>query len=301
MIKPGFRLDFVTEDGRVFTLHNPPTKAIVGMRGFGFSEMGPTTIKYPYQHGSTLLSKKLDPRKLDVTLRISKDCYDEYQVLRAYLLDTFRENRSYTHNPSLAHLIYYYVDNGVYRTREIDVFFSGKMTLDRPQAQSWDQFSFTETLEFVAPYPVWYDPTEVTTTFSTWTTEATLPITAPYVFGCKRSSANITYLGTWETFPKIRLEGTFTNISVINADTDQRIDFAGNGSSVTIDLQTGPQLYAENYYTHENYLANFSGDLTSFCLQTSPPVTANTIQVYAEGMSTTGKVYLIYKTSYRGI
>jgi hypothetical protein len=301
MRKPGFKLDFVTEDGVTFTLHNPPSKAVIGLKGFGFSGMEPTSIKFPYQHGERLLSKKLDPRTLEITLRITKECYNEYLTLREYLLATFRENRSYTYNPTLQHLIYRWVDNGVYKTREIDVYFSGKMTLNRPEADAWDQFSFTETIEFIAPYPIWYDPTDTSVTVSSWTSEAVLDMAFPAVFGCKYGSATINYVGTWESFPRFRFSGSFTNISIINVDTDQRINYTGAGSLVTLDLQTGPNLYARNIYTLDDYLKYFSGDLTSFSLQPSPPVTDNTLSIYAEGLSTTATVSIYYKNCYRGI
>jgi hypothetical protein len=299
MRKPGFKLDFVTEDGVTFTLHNPPSKAVIGLKGFGFSNMEPTSIKFPYQHGERLLSKKLEQRTLEITLRITKECYNEYLTLREYLLATFRENRSYTYNPTLQHLIYRWVDNGVYKTREIDVYFSGKMTLNRPEADAWDQFSFTETIEFIAPYPIWYDPTDTTVTFNTWEAEAVLPMVWPFIFGCKHDIETVVYDGTWESFPSFQFVGVISNVTILNVSTDQRIDFAGDTSYGTVVLQTGPNLSAT--CSGEDVLSLFSGDLSSFVLQTAPPTTSNIIRVFVEGISTSGTVVMNYKKAYRGI
>ena len=310
MIKPGFKVEYLVPQSfapstygrsgvtyRVFNLHNPPYKMVYSMDGVGFSGKELSTVRIPYQHGNSIIGMKLSPRVIKLGFKQVFRCKKDYDEARNFLFDTFRENRWETDFPYLNTLRFKWLEDGVYITRNIDVYFSGGLDLDRPRKNEWNEFSFDETIEFTAPYPLFYDPEEITTASLTWGT-STLPLYEPFVFGAKESSTTIVYSGTWESFPKILLTGPVSNISLIHETSGARINF--EGTVVTGDkvlIETGYNARATGYYG-EDFISYVSGDLSSFSLLPSPQT--NVIRVYVDGVCS-GLINLIYKTWYRGI
>lgn len=305
-LKPGFKLEYVIPDvlttvpyegstysTKRFMLHNPPSKTVLGIEGIGFSEKEFSTIRLPYQHGNSLLGLKLQEREISVTFSLVTNCKKEYEDTRTLLLDTFRENR----NPDFTKLnilLFTYYDNVNYITRAIKVYYSGGLKLDKPISDTWDSFSFRETVTFKAPFPVFYDPTLVSSTF-TFASSSALPVSLPYIFGSYKAVEVVNYTGTWETFPQFLFTPPLNRIRIVNETTGKEIILEQSLTSSTILLQTGYKAYAKSY-SGEEYTQYFSGDLESFSLLPG----SNTIRVYSDSVCN-GSLGMRYYKNYRGI
>lgn len=168
----------------------------------------------------------------------------------------------------------------------------------------WQEYSFQETLPFIAHNPIWYDPTLVIEYQDSLSEELELPMEFPFVLGCTKVTFSIPYEGTWETGPQIYLYGSFNEISLIHEDSGARINMnyaASEGENITVDLSDVNDITVTNNFCDNLISYIVDSDLVNFKILPDPlaPDGVNTISVYLAGYVT--PPLLAYYTRYIGL
>lgn len=300
------KLQFITVTGVIYNLHNPPKRAVTSVEGYGMPSSSINTTSGPYQHGESVLSYRLDPREVSVSIRHNNCSMSNKWTDRDTLLDRLGLQQTDPNNPVEGTLRRIYYVNGVKKVRDLKVLLTEGLRFNAPPVDRWDQWSITEQLTFTANNPILYDPTQITTTISPTSSTLQFPFTFPFVLGAKYGSSIINYIGSWYEYPTIEIDGPTTDITIWNVTTDKYIRYLGSipgGNTVTIDLTYAAKTVTGSY--DENLLGNIiESDLGTFNLSHSPIVSNgyNTIVVYAtDAVDTLTSVRIKYYTRYIGI
>lgn len=287
MPKPGYRLELVTPDGLRFDLHNPPTRSVTGLTGFGLSPRETSTVTVPYQHGKVPLSQRLEPRTVSFTFRWNGYSREQNWGHHETLVDYLRENRV-SPLESKPHQLIMHTHNhtGLYIQRALDVFFEEGMTFAPSRGDAWDEWSVTEQVSFVAYNPLIYDPVQRVIGFQLFGEQLTLPALFPIVFGTYASTVGYGYIGTWETFPIFQVAGPATHVSFLHQQSGARINFAGTilgNEVITIDLREGEKSVTDD--CGKDLFNYASGDFGTFSILPKPLIAdgINTITAYVGG------------------
>jgi hypothetical protein len=101
--------------------------------------------------------------------------------------------------------------------RDLNVVIEQGPEFAARNVDEWDEWSFTETIRFIAHDPIWFDPNEIVTLFpTTLEDELVFPFTIfgddltgnGLVFGTGVVNEVTTlYAGTWFSYPVIVIEG----------------------------------------------------------------------------------------------
>jgi hypothetical protein len=300
------KVSYTTSDGETYLLHDPPTKWVFDMAGWGISESDLATNAGPFQHGESPVNIKLKPRTISLSFRHNGYSKSGYWTNRGLLIDILRENRVSLNSPVPGVLKFYYIEDSVVKTRALDVFLVEGLQFAPPPTGRWDEWSIQETISFVALNPLVYDPTQVIASFGAPTEQLILPMQFPFVLGCYTISQTITYSGTWEEYPIITITGPAKNITILNDTTDQRINLAYDiaaGEVVTFDLRYDFKTVSSTYADRlDEYLTE--GNIGTFSLQCDPLVASgsNVLYFYTEAYDPGVTVCSVkYYTRYRGI
>ncbi len=302
-------LQFITPDGNKYDLHNVPKRAVTLVEGFGLPPQVINSTSGPYQHGEDVLSYRLSPREVNVTIRHNACSKDAYWTYRDTLIDTLGLQRTDPNNPTEGTLRRIYYINGVRKTRDLKVLLTGGLKYVAPPNDRWDQWGINEELVFKAHNPILYDPTQITSTISTFTSTLRFPFTWPFVLGNFSGSATINYAGTWYEFPTIEIVGPATDITIHNITTDKYIRLSGTisaGETVTINLTYGAKTVTGQYGEDLMGYVTPESNLGDFCLMHDPLVSngTNVINVYTLDASSSAPVTTVrikYYNRYIGI
>jgi hypothetical protein len=302
-IKPDIRLELTTPDGETFELNVPPTRFVTNMRGWGLSSRTIDTIKQPFYHGERPLSVNINVRTINLTLCHPGCNQSQLWSHKGTLIDYLRENRTPVNYVSPSQLTLYYRENGVYKARTLDVFFTGGLVFEAPESVG-NHFTIMEDVEFTAYNPIIYDPTAQIYALTPCTRTLIVPFTFPFTLGTNKASGTLTYTGTWESYPLINVTGPAKDFSILNTATDKRLNFWGEVASdeiVTFDLSEHQKTVTNNYGA--DLLDKVSGNISTFVIQVAPLVTggANTIEVYSDIYGGTTRFEFEYFNRYRGI
>ena len=290
-------LQFITPDGNKYDLHNVPKRAVTLVEGFGLPPQVINSTSGPYQHGEDVLSYRLSPRDVNVTIRHNACSKDDYWTYRDTLIDTLGLQRTDPNNPVEGTLRRIYYINGVRKTRDLKVLLTSGLKYIAPPNDKWDQWGINEELVFRAHNPIIYDPTQITSTITTFTSSLRFPFVFPFVLGNFTGTTTINYAGTWFEYPTIVITGPATDVTIHNTTTDKFIRLSGTipvAETVTIDLTYGAKTVTG---THGEDLLGYitpESNLGDFSLLHDPLVSngQNIINVYAYDTSFgAGEVY----------
>lgn len=304
---PSERLRYITPDGLIFELNNPPEIAVWNITNFGMSSHDISSTKGPFQQGETVLSQRLNTRVVTLELRHNGISRDKFWTHRTTLVDYLRENRSQLTLPTPGQLIRTYMKaDGTIVSRALDVVFTAGAVLNLNSNDQWDNYSLQETITFTAFDPLFYDPTPVSHLVITPTEELIFPMTYTFVLGTYAFSDTITYTGTWQTFPTIKITGPAQNVCIINRSTGQRLNLKyaiPAGEVVTFNLDYGFKTVTDSC---GNDLIGYiyDSDIGTFCLECAPLITGgiNQIEVYLDGYDALSTaIEFVYYLRYRGI
>jgi hypothetical protein len=113
--------------------------------------------------------------------------------------------------------------------------------------QSDNHWNIRESIPFAAFDPLWFNPAaNIISVVSSVSNELVFPITFPIIFGASGTLfvQSITYLGTWASYPTLKLDGPYTSAVITNLTTGFSIYFTvaiSAGQSRTLDLTPGAQ------------------------------------------------------------
>jgi phage-related protein len=304
---------FVTPDGAVLELNDPPARAVLSAEGFGMLPISQETTRGPYQHGTTLLGVRGEPRQITLLIRFNGCSRNNYWDLRDTLNSAFRPNRTNMNNP-IPGTLYRHLYNG--QIRAIDVVRASG--LNYPPRDGWDEFSVQDTIDFVATNPIFYDPTPVTEIMSdfspivTANASLTFPMTFPFTLGVPdqtrvTKTEVITYTGDWEEYPFIVVTGPGENLRIVNSTTGIEIFFENyvldDGETITINLSyDNKSAVSSKGYSVLGWLTDES-KIELFSIQPDPIAAGgvNTIEITIENGSVNSEVELTYYKRYASV
>lgn len=231
-------IHITTADGNELWFSDPDVKLLA----YGNLGSPPTqfiTRRGYKQNGSTEVDFLLQTRTISVTLWHSAACDRQtYWDNRSALHEFLRPNR----NGPLTFTIR--TPDGDLRSIVVRAD-PGLVFPATPQDNSW---MIEEPLDFTAFNPLFFNSELSASALSSGVqTELVFPITFPIQFGASGiylSTGNITYNGTWKSYPTITLDGPYTRAVITNQATGVVIYMSVailTGEQRIIDLTPGAQ------------------------------------------------------------
>lgn len=146
--------EYISPDSQTYAFEGG-TKFLMSESGLGMPPIKYISQRGPYQHGETIYDYRLDPREIQIVHRSNSCSRIDYWNLRCALINYLRPNRQTLGNFTLGALRKTLEDGS---QRQIDVFIQEGPVFEARDLSKWDEWSFTETLRFIAPDPTFYDP-----------------------------------------------------------------------------------------------------------------------------------------------
>jgi len=299
--------EIITADGLRYRLENFSGRWVINLSGDGMPPIRYLAQRGPFQDGVTVTDFFLEPRTVELVLRDGRCTRQQYWDARALALDRLRPNRS-TNGAIMPARLRKILPDGT--KRDLEVFVDDGLRFTTPTAPAgWDEFAFEEPIRLFAPDPTWFSPTEVDVVFTLATqSQLVFPITFPITFGTGilSVSQNITYAGSWPSFPVITLQGPLNGPSITNVTIGEEITLAYDiplGETVTIDLEYGRKTVVNNLGTNLIGTVDSGSELGTWRLEVDPraPGGVNDIQVTGSDADANTAVSLAYFTRYIGL
>ena len=269
----------------VYSFSNNGDRALMNFSGWGMPPIDYITQKGPYQHGLTVIDYRLRPRIIQMMHRRTGGCRDDYWDNRAAFVNALRPNRGVGACLQRARLRKVFEDG---TKRDLFVMIE-KGPLFNPRSSNWDEWAIMETIRFIAHDPIIFNPTQQSESWViTETSELVFPITFPIFFGTNiiNDTLNVTYDGTWLTYPVITIVGPLNGARIINNSTDEEIAFNFDvppGTTITMNLNYGAKTVVDQDGT--SYIGSVSpdSDLATFHIAPDPEVAGGINELVAEG------------------
>lgn len=287
-------LHIETFDGEELWFTDPDVK-LLAYGNFGAPPQEFITRRGYRQNGSTEVDLLLQSRTISVELWHSPACdRQNYWDVRSELHDFLRPNRNGPITFTLR------TPNGDLRS----IIVRADPGLVFPPQSNNNNWNIQEQLDFIAFNPLFFNSDQsINVLASSVQTDLVFPITFPIQFGVSGvflTTGNITYLGTWKSYPTITLTGPYTRAVIINQQTGVVIYMSVAilaGEQRIIDLTPG-----EQSITDANGVNKFSDlgagtNLIDFALLPDPEVAGGiqeiTIQL-VDGINGTSAAELDY-------
>ncbi len=299
---------FVSPNGDRYPLNTPHQfgRWVISYSGLGTPPIDYITQRGPFQDGVTVKDFFLGPRLIQLLIRQEFCDRLDWWDGRAALLDAIRPNRQLTATGVAPGALEWCLPDGT--RRQINTFITEGPQFEPRVLGTWDENAFQEALRFVAHDPLFFDPTEVVSAFVLGLdSDLVFPITFPIQFGSGEVSdtLNLTYVGTWKTFPTIVIVGPLENPIITNVTTGEKLEFAIDipaGRTITIDLAYGVKTVVNDLGA--NLIGNLSADsnLATWHLAPDPEAPGGLNVITLTGLNPTGatSVQLRYFTRYFG-
>lgn len=284
---------YIAPDGEIYKFETHD-KFLVSETGFGMPPVSYITRRSPTQHGETVVDYRLNPRVIQLIHR-KNDCSRlNYWQSRASLLDMIRPTRSLDSsftNGTLRKIL----PDGTMRDIGVTIEQGPEFAARNPDV--WDEWSFTETLRFIAHDPLFYDPDEKSADLSLSTTSGLVfPFSLPLLIDDDRinSTLTCTTAGTEDVYPTIHLVGPISGVEITNESLDNlKIVLNYNVSideTVTIYLEPGNKRIVSDWVGDITGTAYYNSNLSTFRLGAHPRVTngANSVRFFGAGVITVG-------------
>jgi hypothetical protein len=263
------KVEYISPDGLVYRFHDPTTRAVLSMSGWGVLPVEKATTRGPFQHGRTPLTERVPARQIRVNMAYQRCSREDYLAARTEMINILRYNRSSMDDPQPGHLRWYRADGTI---RQADVILA-----EGPSFDSQRSFAIEETLVFDADNPIIYDPEQVTDTISALDCEFQTQLTFPFAFTDRSlnfglsfcegfNTATVPYVGTFEEYPIVEVNGPALNIAITHADTGLILGLEYDipaGETVFFDLSYDKKLV---YNSNGDDLLGYVTDVSSIGL-----------------------------------
>lgn len=171
-----------------------------------------------------------------------------------------------------------------------------------------NNWNVQESLDFLALDPTFFDATQTVQALSSAVqTQLVFPITFPITFGTSDvflTTGNITYAGTWKTYPVITLTGPYTRAVIQHVTLGVNIMLSVAilaGESRIIDLTPGAQSITDGSGNNKFSDLGAGSDLVDFALYPDPEVAGGvqiiTVQL-VDGVNGQSTASLAYASRY---
>jgi hypothetical protein len=283
----------------VETLLNDDSYVLNQLEGFGLPPIQMNSTRGPLQHGETLQGFYLQPRKIVLGVVGEGGSVLEYLQRRDAMIRLFRPRDT---------VLSLRVSEGDF-VRQIDV--SASASFELPFDMAYPSF-VGGAIELTAYDPVWYDPTlkTVNAMIGAGSGAFTVPVPVPWAVGSSVIGQTfvISYVGSWISYPIVRIRGPVTSPIVTNQTTGKKLDFTGTtidvGEEYVIDCRYGYKT-VKKLSDGSNRIAELTtdSDLSSFAILPDPDVPSgqNSISVSGVEASTATAVFVQYFDRYVGV
>lgn len=288
MGEPIIEFDYlITPDGLEYQFNTNGNSFLTSeLSPLGMPRQDVQTQRSPYQHGETALNYSLNPRVVTMVHRKQACSRQAFWAARQDLENHIRPNRQLVwgaYEP--CQLVKVLPDN----TRWVlDVYFTGGAEFRA--RREWDEWSAEDAIRFTAYDPTFraYDVTEVELDLIVAGSELCFPICFPICFQAEDTiddSEVVSYMGTWQSFPVIELDGPIENPIITNEDTGEKIEMSyaiPAGITVTIDCRAARKTVVDSDNTNLIGTLTEDSDLGTFHLAPDPesPNGQNTISIF---------------------
>lgn len=306
---------YISPDGLIYNFHDPSGKALITMSNWGLPAAEIADARGPFQHGTNPLTIRMPPRRVPMEITHTGCSREEYWSNRIDLVNALRLNRTNVNNPTPGSLRWYRA-NGQIRQLDVFVVRGPEFPLGKDR---WNEFSYQETLEFLAHNPIIYDPALKTSTFIDLGCTITDHLVFPFSFGqvdvlfgistCNATNIRtVNYLGNWQEFPLITVTGPAKNFKITHTQTGLFIRFSDytipSGDSAIFDLRYGRKTVKLGS-TGASLLGRIStdSDLGTFAIEPHPVVTngVNTFEVSIDEGDGNTRVQFDYHDRFVGL
>lgn len=298
---------FFTPDGQQFNLHDAYDRWLLGFTGWGMPPIEYITQRAPQQHGETVIDFRLRPRTVQYTFRQEGCSRMDYWNNRGVLIDHLRPNRQTGFAFNTGKLRKILPDGS---RRDLDVVIESGPVFAARSEDTWDEFSFTESLRFRADDPTIYDPELQSANWVIATTNnLVFPASFSIVFGASviNSTLSVTYTGTWLAYPIITMTGPLEVPIIENQTTGEKIALSYNidpGEVVTVSLGFGQKTVVSNTNGDVFGTVTTDSDIATFHLAPAPEAPGGVNDLYAfggGGIAGETEISVAWYTRYIGI
>lgn len=291
-------LEITTFDGNNLVLINPDVKLLA----YGNLGAPPTqfiTRRGYRQNGATEVDFLLQPRTISVELWHSPVCDRQtFWDTRKDLHDFLRPNR----NGPLTFTIQ--TPNGNQRA----IIVRADPGLVFPPQSNDNSWNTREQFDFIAYNPTFFDASQTILALSSTTQQQLIfPITFPITFGTSDvflTTGNLTYVGTWKSYPIITLTGPYTRAQIQHVTLGINILLSvaiGAGESRILDLTPGSQSIVDSSGNNKFSDLGVGSDLVDFALYPDPEVPGGVQEITAQlvdGVAGVSTAILTYYNRY---
>ena len=275
---------WIIVDGVATSLSDGSLCRLEGWDGLGLADIHRLASRGPLQQGDTDEGYRRDPRFPTLTLGVVGSTPAEMAARRATLMGLLKPGSS-------AAILEFEREDGV--TRRIDVQYSGGA--NAPSANKRPVYHRVGAV-FKAPDPTFYDETGEAVTFavSGGGDGLQIPMEVPFGVGSDviDQSTPVTYTGTAETYPFIRVVGPVDDVVITNQTSGAKLDFTGvsidPGDYRDIDLGWGRKTVVDSLGANKVSELTDDSDLTSFCLLPAPDAPSGINALHVGGSNATG-------------
>lgn len=268
-----------------------------GDGGFGLAPLHRITQRGTFQQGDFDTDFRLDPRVLSLPLLVmASDLSDHYQKRDAILKIFSPSNSAATLTITAGALV-----------RSITVVTLGGLTFDHVPGAGYD---IRFIVQLRAADPTWYDPTGSTVSTSSaiagTPTPYPKPYPVPYGVSALSGSTQISYSGSWLTYPIITATGPITGLLITNQSTGAIISVPGTipaGRTWTFNLLYGYKTVTDDLGINQIAAITAASDLATFAILPAPGVLDGVNIITVTGTGTTGAsaTNLFYFNRYVGV
>jgi len=298
----------IADWSEVYTFDNSVDRFLLSTAtGTGMPTIEYITQRGPYQHGETVLDYRLRPRTIQLNHRRNACDRYSYWEVRADMLNLMRPNYHTGDQFGPGRLRKILPDGSI---RDIYVLFDDGLPFSS-SSSVWDEFSVEEQIRWIAHDPIFFNP--VTSSVS-WTLDDLnhwiLPWTFPGEFlfggGIISETVDVTYTGTWLTYPTIVFVGPMNVPKLENLTTGEKIELNYNipaGTVITVDLAYGVKTVTDNFGNNLFGVITSDSDLANFHIAPHPEATNGINQLRAVASNLTygsSGVYVYWNTRYIG-
>ena len=300
---------------KVYKFNNGVDKLLYSFTGMGMPPLEYITQRGPYQHGQSVLDFRLQSRTIQYIHRRKGCSREDYWSNRGNLLNLIRPNR-WECNFQQGRLRKVQPDGTV---RDIMAVIEFGPRFEPRDLNVWDEWAFTEAIRFVCHDPTFFDPNLQRAVWVLSNLEnlifygAALDIPTPVpdspgppdwsdrlIFeGDSLDSGgiwfgedslyqilNVTYAGTWLSYPVIRLTGPISQPQIWNLTLGLKIELTYDipaGDTVTMDLAFGNKTVIDNHGTNLIGTVTTDSTLSTFRLAPDPEATGGVNQLQVIG------------------
>ena len=273
---------------------------LTGAVNFGISPSHRITQRGPFQQGDTDIDFRLDPRIMSLPIVVPASSIDEHFTYRNRLLDIFKPGND------TSRLEIYFNNDGVQAIRYIDVKILSSLTMDTDSKD----FNIRGVIQLRADDPTWYDgfnfyETSLTSPVLGTPTPYPKPYEVPYGSAGIGGITNISYEGTWISYPVLTATGPLTDLTITDGlghviSFDTPIPAA---NFVIINLKYGAKTVVDQDGINRFAYLDINSDLIDWALYPAPYVAQgfNTISVSATGTDSNSSVVMNWFPRFIGV